>query len=62
MSEPERLARIDGAYTRERSFLGDLRLIFQTLTGGGQGDRVKLEAGPPKTDSAAPDPGGNSSI
>ncbi|SMC50109.1 Sugar transferase involved in LPS biosynthesis (colanic, teichoic acid) [Fulvimarina manganoxydans] len=56
MSEPERLARIDGAYARERSFFADLRLIFQTLAGGGQGDRVKLEAGPPKTDSALPDP------
>lgn len=55
MSEPERLARIDGAYARERSFFGDLRLILQTLAGGGQGDRVKLEAGPPTADSAAPD-------
>ena len=55
MSEPERLARIDGAYARERSFFGDLRLILQTLAGGGQGDRVKLEAGPPVADSAAPD-------
>lgn len=33
MSEPERLAEIDAAYIRERSFLGDLLLILRTVTG-----------------------------
>ncbi|MER0240234.1 sugar transferase [Fulvimarina sp. MAC8] len=46
MSEPERLAQIDGAYAREQSFGEDLRLIFATVFGSGRGDRVALEAMP----------------
>ncbi len=37
MSNALRLAEIDGQYTRSRSFLGDLRLIFATLGGQGVG-------------------------
>jgi O-antigen biosynthesis protein WbqP len=37
MSEPERLAVLDGTYARTRSFTGDLILILQTLTGSGLG-------------------------
>jgi O-antigen biosynthesis protein WbqP len=37
MSNALRLAEIDGQYTRNRSFLGDLRLIFATLGGQGVG-------------------------
>ena len=36
MSNPERLAKIDAEYVAERSFVGDIVLIVQTLTGGGQ--------------------------
>ena len=42
MSDPVLLAGIDAEYLRRHSFLGDLRLILRTVTGGGQGDRVKL--------------------
>jgi O-antigen biosynthesis protein WbqP len=41
MSEPERLARIDGAYARASGFWSDLLLILQTVTGKGRGDRVR---------------------
>jgi O-antigen biosynthesis protein WbqP len=42
MSEPLRLAAIDGQYARTQTFGGDLRLILQTLTGSGMGvDRTK---------------------
>jgi Bacterial sugar transferase len=37
MSEPERLARLDGDYARTRSFAGDLMLILSTITGSGIG-------------------------
>jgi O-antigen biosynthesis protein WbqP len=37
MSNALRLAEIDGQYARNRSFLGDLRLIFATLGGQGVG-------------------------
>ncbi|MEN3794467.1 sugar transferase [Fulvimarina sp. MAC3] len=46
MSEPERLAEIDGAYARERTFGEDLKLILATVFGSGRGDRVALEAMP----------------
>ena len=42
MSDPERLARIDAVYARERSFIGDLVLILRTVVGSGRGDRVAL--------------------
>lgn len=42
MSDPEKLAVIDQSYLETRSFFGDLGLILRTVTGGGQGDRVKL--------------------
>ena len=44
MSEPQRLARLDADYARERSFLGDLELILRTVVGGGRGDRVDTGA------------------
>jgi O-antigen biosynthesis protein WbqP len=37
MSNALRLAEIDGQYARTQSFLGDLRLIFATLSGHGVG-------------------------
>jgi O-antigen biosynthesis protein WbqP len=37
MSNALRLAEIDGQYARNRSFLGDIRLIFATLGGQGVG-------------------------
>jgi O-antigen biosynthesis protein WbqP len=37
MSNALRLAEIDGQYARTQSFLGDLRLIFATLSGQGVG-------------------------
>jgi O-antigen biosynthesis protein WbqP len=42
MSNPERLARVDGEYVRDRSLLGDLTIIWRTLVGHGMAvDRVK---------------------
>lgn len=41
MSDPVRLAEIDAHYVNNRSFLGDLTLILQTVAGGGRGDRVR---------------------
>jgi O-antigen biosynthesis protein WbqP len=41
MSDPERLAALDAEYLRTRSFMGDLKLILATVTGAGQGDRVR---------------------
>jgi O-antigen biosynthesis protein WbqP len=40
MSDPRRLAETDARYLAERSFLGDLVLILQTVTGRGVGDHV----------------------
>jgi O-antigen biosynthesis protein WbqP len=37
MSDPQRLARIDGDYARTRTFYGDLMLILSTITGSGIG-------------------------
>lgn len=37
MSDPERLAEVDGIYVRTRTFIGDLRLLVATLTGSGLG-------------------------
>jgi O-antigen biosynthesis protein WbqP len=37
MSDPQRLATIDGTYVRSRSFAGDLMLILSTITGSGIG-------------------------
>jgi len=41
MDEPERLAQLDGAYKQNQNFLGDLRLMVQTVLGAGQGDQVR---------------------
>jgi O-antigen biosynthesis protein WbqP len=41
MSEPVRLAEIDAEYLQTRSLALDLRLAWQTVRGGGSGDRVK---------------------
>lgn len=40
MSDPARLAKIDGEYVATQSFSGDLLLLLQTVTGRGFGDRV----------------------
>jgi O-antigen biosynthesis protein WbqP len=37
MSDPERLAQLDGVYVGTRSFTGDLMLIGRTVTGSGLG-------------------------
>mgnify|MGYP001057618764 CR=1 FL=1 len=41
MSDPKRLAESDAEYLREMSFSTDLRLICETVLGGGRGDRVR---------------------
>ncbi|KTQ97754.1 lipid carrier : UDP-N-acetylgalactosaminyltransferase [Aureimonas ureilytica] len=41
MSTPVRLAEVDAEYLATRSFVGDLVLILRTVTGSGQGDRVR---------------------
>ena len=41
MSEPVRLAEVDAEYLQTRSLGLDLRLAWQTVCGGGAGDRVK---------------------
>ena len=41
MSTPVELAEVDAAYIATRSFLGDLKLILQTATGGGSGDAAR---------------------
>lgn len=38
MSEPERLAAIDGAYVASQSVTGDVRILLSTFSGGGRGD------------------------
>ena len=43
MSEPERLAHIDALYVAQQSLPLDLRIIFATFTGAGQGDKGKVE-------------------
>lgn len=43
MREPERLAEVDARYLATRSFAGDLVLILRTVTGSGQGDRVRAQ-------------------
>lgn len=40
MSDPERLARRDADYLRDRTFLLDLRILLATVFGRGRGDRV----------------------
>lgn len=47
MSDPERLAAIDGQYVRSQSFMGDLSLILQTVIGAGRGtDAVRSRRSP----------------
>lgn len=41
MSDPERLARVDAEYIKLQSLLLDVKLIFKTVSGGGQGDKVR---------------------
>lgn len=41
MSDPVRLAELDAVYLRTASTLLDLKLIFQTVRGRGQGDAVR---------------------
>lgn len=42
MSDPVLLAETDAEYKRMASFIGDVRLILQTVAGGGRGDRVRV--------------------
>lgn len=41
MSRPVELAEIDARYVRERTLVGDIRLIVRTALGGGAGDAVR---------------------
>lgn len=41
MSNAERLARLDAEYIARRSLLFDLKIIFATALGRGQGDRIR---------------------
>ncbi len=41
MSEPVRLAKVDAEYLQARSLRLDLRIVWETVCGGGSGDRVK---------------------
>jgi O-antigen biosynthesis protein WbqP len=52
MSDPERLAEVDGWYARNRTFWGDLRLVVLTATGGGLGLDAVTTPGP--SDHQAP--------
>jgi O-antigen biosynthesis protein WbqP len=40
MSDPVRLSAIDANYLRQMSFLTDLQIVFRTVVGGGQGDKI----------------------
>ena len=40
MSTPERLAEVDGTYAHRNNLCGDIRLVIQTITGGGRYDGV----------------------
>ena len=42
MSDPERLALLDARYIAQRGLLLDLKIIFATFLGRGQGDKVRL--------------------
>jgi len=44
MSNPLELAKVDGAYVRDRSFVLDLRIIFQTITGRAIDTRPNVHA------------------
>ncbi len=43
MSDPEKLALIDGEYVRRKSMALDLKIIWATLRGKGSGDAIKLK-------------------
>lgn len=43
MSDPVILAECDAEYLANRSFWYDIRLVWRTLLGGGQGDRISRE-------------------
>lgn len=42
MSDPERLARLNARYIAQRGLLLDLKIIFATFLGRGQGDKACL--------------------
>lgn len=44
MSDPQKLATLDGRYVRTQNFIGDLRILFATVTGSGIG--IDHTAGP----------------
>lgn len=41
MSEPSRLALVDASYVAQQSILLDLKILLLTLSGSGQGDKIK---------------------
>ncbi len=41
MSTPKRLAELDALYARQRTFLGDMKLLVQTFAGSGRGDAAR---------------------
>lgn len=43
MSDPARLADVDARYAHEMGFLTDLRIMFRTVVGGGQGDKIRSD-------------------
>ena len=48
MSRPAELAELDAKYIDARTLAVDVRILWQTLTGHGFGDRVVLERGVPE--------------
>jgi O-antigen biosynthesis protein WbqP len=53
MSDPVRLAAVDGQYVRSRTFAGDLWLLVQTVAGSGLGlDAAKRQAVPGRASDA----------
>lgn len=42
MSDPVRLAKVDADYVAKRTFALDMKILVRTVTGGGQGDKVRL--------------------
>lgn len=47
MSDPTKLAEVDGDYVRNRSLLGDIGIMLATVLGKGQGDKVRTDQFPP---------------
>ena len=56
MSRPVELAELDARYIEVRTLAMDVRILWQTLTGHGFGDRVILERGVPEILATEPAP------